>query len=315
MNNILLSLLVLLLTSPVPLRAAKGTAAGNVLLISPSGRALAMSEAVSAFPGGVQGVSGLHYNPAATHGLGSMEVSIMGQAGMADDHFGSLLFGVPTARGTFAGNFFYYTAGDVDLIDTLGRKRTVAAEKDYGVGLNYSESFFEGIATGISLKFFKSQLIESFSDTSIALDIGAQTGLFAKKLALGISAANIGSDLTYIEASEPLPLTFRLGGAYSLFNNPNAKAFLSGDVAKEKDEDLKEFIGFEYVWNGTVALRAGYKSGQDLGRFSGGAGFMLGKTDVHYALTDGGKAGRSHAVSVGYKFGDRPAETRRSLYR
>jgi hypothetical protein len=94
----------------------------------------------------------------------------------------------------------------------------------------------------------------------------------------------------------------RAGVSYRILFENSSRALLALDLVREKEEKVKEFIGLDYSWN-AIAFRAGYKVGQDLGKYSGGIGFALGRWELHYALTEAGKLGQVHSVSMGYKFG------------
>jgi hypothetical protein len=255
---------------------AGGTYAGSVLLRSPSAKSIAMAEALSSVGADFEGVSAFHYNPAANAALKNAEISFMGQRGIAEDNFGSFFAGVPTERGTFAGSIFYQTVGDIDLINGLGEKRTVQAQRDVGLSINYAEEIFELLATGVSIKFLNSRLVESFSANAVALDIGIQKRLMENKASVGLAVLNGGSSLQYLETDEPLPLTIRAGASYKIVFENSGRLLAALDLVREKEEKVKEFIGIDYAWN-VVAFRAGYKIGQDLGKYSGGIGFALGR--------------------------------------
>ena len=79
-------------------------------------------------------------------------------------------------------------------------------------------------------------------------------------------------------------------------------SLLSFDVVKETEQNLKSLIGFEYLWNETLALRAGTKIGQDRGKYNFGIGFLIGNFGLDYALTDSESLGKSHSASLTYLF-------------
>ncbi|GAI40545.1 unnamed protein product, partial [marine sediment metagenome] len=105
---------------------------------------------------------------------------------------------------------------------------------------------------------------------------------------------NLGSQL----GSDPLPLTLRGGLALRL--DPFAVAL---DVVKPSDDDTYFCAGAEWWIAGLAALRAGYKSNQDIGSgLTVGLGFNLATVELDYAYVDYGDLGNTHRISLGFKW-------------
>lgn len=301
-TRLFIPLAVFIFLSSVPLRAA-GDFAGNVLLRPPAAKPAGMAEAVSSLDARETGASSFHYNPAAPSNLAAPQISFMGQKGIADDLYGSLFYGHPTVLGSFSLGAVYYSLGDIQLVNTSNVSTTVNAEKDYALSLNYAEEFFGALGTGITIKYLNSKLVDAVSATSFAFDVGIKSRLENDRLALGFSVLNIGSDLKYLDAPEPLPLTVRLGGSYRLNFQDAGRAILALDLVKERENDFKKFIGADYIWNELISVRGGYKIGQEEGNLSAGFGFVTAGFTIDYAITNG-KLGQIHSASLSCRFGD-----------
>src|SRR4051812_11967198 len=104
---------------------AGSTSSGGMLVQSPRAISQSMGEAFVSISGDAGGVGALHYNPASTAFLKRSELYLMGRNGVADDTFGGAIFGQPTRFGTISGALTYYSVGDIDLVDSVGRARTV----------------------------------------------------------------------------------------------------------------------------------------------------------------------------------------------
>lgn len=289
------------------LRAAAGATSSSILLKSPNARPQGMAEAFSSISSDLGGISALHYNPSAPAFLNHCETSFMGQKGLVEDNFGAFFLGLPTNWGTYSASVLYYNLGDIELIDTLGQSKTVTAQEDLVASFNFSETILEKYGTGISLKIIHAKLVDTFSSNAVAIDFGGLVKFFNKQCALGFAAQNIGSKLTYINTSESLPLTIRAGISYHVsFKNFGFKnwgnALFSFDVVKETEQNLKNLIGVEYLWNDTLSLRSGYKIGQDRGKYNFGIGFIIGNFEIDYALSDSESLGKTHMASLTYKF-------------
>ncbi len=304
-----------LLSGQGSLWAVGGNSSAGFLLKSPGGKSAGMAEAYSSFGSDVGGIETLHYNPASPAFLDSRQMSLMGQRGVADDTYGSFLFGSPTPLGSLSTEIMYYSLGDIDLIDRAGVTRTVKAEQDIAIGLNYSDRLMlDNISSGLTIKYLRSTLADSKSSNAWAADIGLQGRFLEDRLAFGFAFQNLGSQLNYIDAGESLPSTIRFGTSYTLPAEPNGKVRFAFDVLQTRDENWKQYLGAEYAWNRLVAFRAGYKNGQDQGKLNFGVGFFWTRYELDYAFTDAGKLGSLHTVSVSARFGA-PARDDRSFDR
>jgi hypothetical protein len=301
------------LPSPISYLHSAGTSAGNFLLRSPSAKNIGLSDAVTSIDVDYGGITALHYNPASTAFFENPQISLMGQRSFTDDNYGSVFFGIPTQYGSFCWNAVYYSAGDIELIDTLERSRTVKAEEDIVAGMNYSKSFLENFGMGLNVKAINSKLVDSFSASAVAMDIGAQLKLMAKSLSLGIAVQNLGTKLKYIDQEDSLPLTIRAGISNHFSLGLANKGLLSVDLVKVNEENMKEFIGVDSIWNEIFVLRGGYKIGQDIGKFSIGIGFLMGKSELDYAYTNDGDVGNTHSVSLSYKFAGADSDVPKSF--
>jgi len=298
-GRIFILLLVLILGAPVSSWAAGNSA--NVLLKPSSAKPAGMAEAVSSLDVLETGIDVYLYNPAASANLTSPQVSFMNQKGILDDTYSSLFYGHPTPLGTFSLGTAYYSLGDINLINAFNVSRTVNAETDYVVSLNYAEEFLDILGTGLTLKYLNSTLVEAINASAFAFDLGIQARPVKDRLALGFSILNIGPSLKYIDILEPLPLTVRAGGSYRFDFENLSRVLVSLDLVKELGNNLKGFIGEDYVWNDLFSIRSGYKLGQDEGAFSAGLGFMAWGFILDYALTSG-RLGQRHFVSLNYRF-------------
>ena len=94
------------------------------------------------------------------------------------------------------------------------------------------------------------------------------------------------------------PLTFKLGAASNLKN-----LTLALDVAKPQDNEIYYCLGAEWWLRNVLALRAGYKTNQDIGQgLTAGIGYKFGRICLDYAYVPYGDLGDAHRISLGIKF-------------
>ena len=78
------------------------------------------------------------------------------------------------------------------------------------------------------------------------------------------------------------------------------------DAMHPADNAESANFGMEYVFNGMIALRGGYKYNIDEGGFAAGAGFKYSvagiMTKLDYSYTDFGRLNAVHRASIGFGF-------------
>jgi hypothetical protein len=120
-------------------------------------------------------------------------------------------------------------------------------------------------------------------------------------LSLGFNAQHLGPRVKFVEEAFGLPVTFRLGVAYKLWNDALT---LTTDIIRPSDNDLAIGVGAGYTIGNILHLRTGYKykiGGNDLGAISGltgGFGLTLRQFQLDYALVPFGILGLTHRFSL-----------------
>jgi hypothetical protein len=103
----------------------------------------------------------------------------------------------------------------------------------------------------------------------------------------------------------PLPLTFRAGIAFEVFQTANSKATVSAELMHPSDNNEHYNFGGEYWFQDLVAVRAGWKVNTDEGGFTAGLGvkvpFLTGAY-FDYAFTDLGLLQGVHRGSFDITF-------------
>ncbi|MBI2915431.1 MAG: PorV/PorQ family protein [Elusimicrobia bacterium] len=306
---------VLILLSAGTLYSA-GTTSGNTLIQSVGAQPQGMGESFSAIPADEGGVLVYHYNPASLAHLKGKEIAFTFRRGIAEDNFAIVSFGSPLRvgrgsvhLGVLAGTFLYYSVGTIDLIDSSGNSRSVNSQKDMAFIVSHGYRFGEMVSLGVNGKVLRSELLESFSATAFALDMG--TLLTLREVALSFGVQNIGTDLKYNRSSEQIPLLFRTGLSYRAVWLKDHKTLVAMDLFRQRDEDPKANFGFEYLYlgsavpqGGSVALRTGYRVGQDSGKLNFGLGLNLDRYRIDYSVQMMGGTGNNHFVSLGFSFGN-----------
>jgi len=318
---------------------AAGTSGATVLKQTSGARPLGMGEAFVAL---ADDVNALTFNPAGLAHIRNHEISVMYLDSLVDTWFGFIGYAHPIGgkaereakgrrfrpmiarrnRATIGLAVSIFQAGKM-VLDPEGK--TVRAEEDYLANLGFGYTILRGgekgermaprarstsqlrneVSLGLAIKFLHSTLVEKYSATAFAFDVGA-LGKFMigkSRLQLGVTAQNLGTKIKFEEEGDTLPLTVRAGGSYRMDFGKEHKFTISGEALKPNDGDFRGSGGMEYWYREIFALRAGYKVGYDLGSFTCGAGLAWKDYEFNYGWgMSGSKMGDNHRFSLTARF-------------
>lgn len=282
------------------LYAGAGTTGGVILKESLGARSLAMGDAFTAVAIGPETI---YWNPAGLATMENPEASAMYFKEIADMGLTSIQYAQPLAGfGTAGIAIESFSAGTMDINYLDGSAKSVKAQQDLIVNLAYGKAVAENFSAGINLKYLNSTLAEAESASSIAVDLGCLYKLpAANGLAIGLNVQNIGSGMKYIEETDPLPLTVRVGAAFQTAVQNNMLT-ISGDLNKSQELSTRFNMGVEYLYNQVMALRAGYKFGYDIDSFTAGFGVKINRYSLDYAFAPKDDLGDNHRLSLGITF-------------
>jgi len=127
----------------------------------------------------------------------------------------------------------------------------------------------------------------------------------------GAVVQNLGSGLKYKQAREPLPLTYRFGGAWqgpvpSILAQPLT---ISAEGIVDRENKKGAAAGLEYWGRHYAGCRAGYQWSQNQqARWTAGLGIRLpgplaGGVLIDYAFQMIGELGSMQRLSLSYEFG------------
>jgi hypothetical protein len=204
---------------------------------------------------------------------------------------------VPSLEGTINVNFMLMNLGEFKRTDFSGKVLNTFRSFEFALGFGYGTLIADDIGAGFQLKYIQSNLGAPVNaqgsgtgdgiGRSVAFDLGmlwrpSNLDLFGwdigDKFGLGFNLANIGPKVTYLNVSDPLPTTLRLGTSLKVLEDEFNELTLAVDIAKllvrrdslVNDPIPKSFItawevggiessfGMEYWYEKVVALRAGY---------------------------------------------------------
>lgn len=263
----------------------KGTTAAPFLSIGQGARALSMGGAYVAI---ADDPSSLYWNPAGIADIRGNAVYVDHTQWLADIQYNYLASTISLGdMGTIGISF---TASSIDEM------RVTTTDNPEGNGETFSVSdiaFSVGYAINLTDKFsigfnpkFIYQKIWKMSASAAAIDIGVKYITPFDGAVLGMSISNFGTKMQMQGTSSAvthdidptttgnngkipanlatdewtLPLNFRVGVAYKLFQTESNSLIVSVDASHPNDNYESVDLGGEYVFNDFLSIRGGYKS-------------------------------------------------------
>ncbi|KKL20717.1 hypothetical protein LCGC14_2452660 [marine sediment metagenome] len=285
--SVLVIIVSIIILASVCYANGPGTTGANFLKIGVGARAAAMGDAFTVI---VDDSTSLYWNPAGLAKIEKRQLSATYNMWFAGINQGYLGMGFPlSGKGIVAGGVNYVDMGDFDGRDEAGNPTGTFTASALNYQLGYANRLGEKLVWGISAGLVQDTIVDDTKST-----YAANLGLIfksSKSLSLGLALQNIGGQL----GSDPLPFVAKVGMAYTW-----KSLLLALDIASPTDNDTYFCAGIEWwVWDG-LALRAGYKTNQDIGEgLTAGLGFKKGKIRFDYAYVPYGELGSTHRISLG----------------
>jgi hypothetical protein len=197
--------------------------------------------------------------------------------------------------------FTYLSTPDIPGFDESGTQTADVANNDLVGVLGVGIKPFAGLGAGVNVKYLQEKIAE-YTGRGWAVDLGAAWLTGVSGIALGAAVQNLGGDITYIEKSEKLPTTYRVGGSGEIpLPFPSFSMRIAADVVKKRFVDPYGCFGAELDLQSTVFLRTGYSAeeSREGDRFSVGGGLKLfNRLMIDYAWTPYGDLGSFHRISI-----------------
>jgi hypothetical protein len=276
----------------------------------------------------------LQYNPAGLSLLQSKEAHFMYLKGLEDQNVEYLAFGSPlpfsgligSGHSTLAGSLLLSQNGSIQVNTTnpdgsLAGSQTLSAGGDVVATVGYAEKVadtaFERVQRSFEIqhflgatgKFVYSSLARQYSASAWATDLGYLARFPGSGWSAGASLLNLGTKMTFIQEGDPLPLTFRVGGAYKI-DKLRIQSFQGNSLTLAADLDYSVYArqwhvnsGLEYIVNEMFRARLGYQFHQDIASLTAGLGFQYQDMTIDYAWAMNTALTDTHRIGLTYRFG------------
>jgi len=282
--------------------ATGGTTGAEILKIGVGARAIAMGEAYTAM---ADDVSSLYWNPAGLALMQERTASFMYNQMVNDLKYQNAAIGIPLENGAIGGSLSYLSYGPIAGYDTTGN--SIGDQSAYSaVGTIGAAWLGNQWSAGVNVKGLQEKLADEKAN-AFAADLGANLiypkPVLGGTLRLAGVLQNLGSDIKYIDQSDPLPMQWKVGlAAVQLMNR---KLNVSADYGQPKEDDASLSFGAEYWVNRFLALRAGYIDNNREGNgVRAGLGLRISRISFDYAYSNQGDLGMAHRYEMAFRFGE-----------
>lgn len=330
---ILIAVAALVTGSPAALQAQSkvGTTAGGFLEIGVGARGVAMGETIVA---ATDDVMSLYWNPAGITGITSGQASFHYTEWIAGTrlNYAAIAFNVPQVA-HIGAQIYIFDSGEMEVTDIIFPDGTGENFKvqDIMIGLTAARQLTANFSIGGSVKYINST-IWRMSSSTIGLDLGMQYSTPLENLRIGFNISNFGGEMmlsgdntlkridldpnssgnndgllaNLALRSWDIPLTFRLGAGYTVFDNEWHRLLLVADALYPNSNDPYVNAGAEYGFNNLLFIRGGVsqlflEDAEGMLRLGFGLNLM-NRIRADYAWSDRGLLGSTSMVGVTVAF-------------
>lgn len=173
--------------------------------------------------------------------------------------------------------------------------------RDLSLALAYSRALRNHVQVGLSIKYLYEKIyVESVS--GMAIDLGVLVKNLVSGLRIGATLQNIGGTGKLQNDGIDLPALVRIGAAYVPPSHPGGTAgavTLMSEAVIFFDGDKSVSIAGEYVFQRTLALRAGYQFNRENRGVAGGIGLQWSRYQLDYGyMPFAAELGDTHRISL-----------------
>ncbi len=300
-SGALLAIVLLSASQPASAAGDPGDAGALFLRVGMGARAASMGDGYIAV---AEDASSVYWNPAAMAPVLGTNIQFTHDEYMVTARLEQLALTHETRYGTLGLSFTGM------YLDDMERREDIPTEVPLGTFPVFDVSFAVGFARyilpntslGMTVKPVY-QKIDQWSASGWAFDLGIFHVSRIDGLKLAAVAGNVGAPMKFIDEEYALPRYIKVGGAYERETAAlRGRFLLTLDGVWVNDGDPKQHLGAEYMYQRTLALRAGYKAGYDSYGGTFGAGILYKGLQIDYAfLLVRNDLGDNHRFSLGLR--------------
>ena len=323
--------LIVSLPTLVQSQSKVGTTAGGFLEIGVGARGVAMGETIVA---ATDDVMSLYWNPAGITSIPTGQATFHHTSWIAGTqlNYAAVAVNVPNVA-HFGAQIYIFDSGEMEVTDILFPDGTGEnfSVQDIMIGLTAARQLTTNFSIGGSVKYINST-IWRMSASTIALDLGMQYDTPLENFRIGFNISNFGGEMllsgdntlkridldpnssgnndgllaNLALRSWDIPLTFRIGMGYTVFDTAWHRLLIVADALYPNNNNPYLNVGAEYGFNNLLFVRGGVSQlllddADGLLRLGFGLNIM-NRIRADYAWSDRGLLGSTNMVGVSIAF-------------
>jgi hypothetical protein len=275
--------------------AKVGMSGGQFLKIGHGARGNGMAGAVSAIS---NDLSSVFWNPAGIADIPSLSAEFDYTRWFAEMNHNFGAIGLPLMEGySIALHFTSLSTPEMErtTIERPGGLNQYFTASDVSVGITFAGYLTDQFSFGITGRYLNNSVANAEA-TGFSFDVGTKYRTGIQGIVLGVSLHGLTTELTYegnefnktlklipggwqapidlktVPSPFNIPLLFRANVAVDIIKQEEHSLVGAIDFTTTSDSPEQFALGAEYIWNKLIAVRAGYRIGNDVQGFSGGLG-------------------------------------------
>jgi hypothetical protein len=246
------------------------------------------------------------WNPGGLGFLSSAQFSATHLSYVENFPYEATNFAYPLSPAAAAGvSFQYFRPDDVIARGPQGDPAGAAPVSFAAGSLAYGRALNKRVALGAGAKLVRAEMAGVSAQTVVG-SVGAMVRA-TRRARFSAVAGNIGRRLRFFDEGRPLPLSFRTGAAYAATDKIDLTAVGEHRAGETSLQTGLRWRPFESLWVG-----GGYRAHErpafaSLDRVALGLGVHRPRFGFDYAWAPAGELGRTHQVSVEFRFAPPPA--------
>ena len=192
------------------------------------------------------------------------------------------------------------------VLDDTGSSGEFFDAGSVAFGLTYARSLTDKFSAAVSGYYVREGLAD-YSATAYTFDFGTLYNTGFRSLKIGMTIANIGSDMRFLERNVKVPTVFRVGMSMNLYRDDSHAFLAAAEFSHPPDNQERGNFGGEYSFRNFFHVRGGFNYRYDTEGVAAGIGVQFpasisSNAHLDYAYTDMEDLGQAHRFSLELSF-------------
>lgn len=222
---------------------------------------------------------------------------------LLDMDLSNISYALPYRKTGFAVGIKRFNGGTLYVMQNGVSLGSLPAQLDEMATLSFGTALWDNFALGVNGKIFRTTILDKYTATGTAYDIGTLWSFLDTKISLGLAVRNIGSAIQYRTVQEDLPLNSEIAGGLKLLDTYTYKLSVGAGITYEKLGDTVYNLGTEFQFSDMLSLRASCNLDKIYGNtLCAGFGIRFINNSIDYAWSGINDLDNLHHLAMTIRF-------------